>query len=134
MGYYIMTGVVSLYQRVNVSLTYQLPSNPSADNWTIRTEATQQVHDHQFMVEHYYIRLHPIFQVMPSTPAAIQCFERTSQAKRPAGSNKTKQTKILVVRKCLSFFLLCVVVVTYKQLKYTMCVSYCVLLSDPSFS
>ena len=71
MGYYIMTGVVSLYQRVNVSLTYQLPSNPSADNWTIRTEATQQVHDHQFMVEHYYIRLHPIFQVMPSTPAYV---------------------------------------------------------------
>ena len=71
MGYYIMTGVVSLYQRVNVSLTYQLPSYPSADNWTIRTEATQQVHDHQFMVEHYYIRLHPIFQVMPSTPAYV---------------------------------------------------------------
>ena len=55
MGYYIMTGVVSLYQRVNVSLTYQLPSNPSADNWTIRTEATQQVDDYQFVIEHYYI-------------------------------------------------------------------------------
>ena len=77
---------------------------------------------------------------MPSTPAAIQCFERTSQAKRPAGSNKTKkqtQTNIFVVVKKMFvfFFLLCVVVATYKQLKYIQCVSpIAFLLSDPSFS
>jgi hypothetical protein len=51
-----------------VSLTYQLPSNPSVGNWTIRTEAMQQVHDYRFLVEHYYI---PFFEVMPSAPAYV---------------------------------------------------------------
>ena len=51
-----------------MSLTYQLPSNPSVGNWTIRAEAMQQVHDYQFLVEHYYI---PFFEVMPSAPAYV---------------------------------------------------------------
>ncbi|XP_046648840.1 CD109 antigen-like [Daphnia pulicaria] len=51
-----------------VSLTYQLPPTPSVGSWTIRVEAMQQVHQHQFGVEHYYI---PFFEVMPSAPAYV---------------------------------------------------------------
>lgn len=49
-----------------VPLTYNLPSFPTAGNWTIRVEAMLQKYEWQFLVERYYI---PFFEVMPAAPA-----------------------------------------------------------------
>jgi hypothetical protein len=51
-----------------VTLVYEIPSYPPMGNWTIRVEAMQQVHEHQVLVERYYI---PFFEVIPFAPAYV---------------------------------------------------------------
>lgn len=60
-----------------VTLSYKLPSHPTAGKWVIRVEALTQTFDQTFYVEQFYL---PLFEVLPYGPAYVLDSQETYSA------------------------------------------------------